>query len=479
MSFSSSRVITLILLVAFGSGAGGAPPSSASDEDGIPRITPVVRAYRRAAPAVVNITAERVITTRYGLGGFRKDPFADIFPAPFTRRVPVRSLGSGFLIHPDGYLVTNAHVIRHAQDIAVTFGEDDEPLPARVISADPEHDLAVLKIDPPEDEELPYLPLGRSDDLMVGETVIAIGNPMGYTSTLTTGVISGTDRTLDFGDGKVYRGLIQTDTPINPGNSGGPLLNIRGELIGVNTAIRADAQNIGFAISVDALASELTRLLDYERMNRITLGAAVRQVHTDDGDRLEVAEVRPGTPAADVLRAGDEITSLNGEEIEQIPGFVCGMLGVRAEETVRLGRVRDGEEEVVSVTVEPKPRPDGNELARRLLGLSVRPVTPALARRLGLRATRGLLVVGVQEGAPGHRIGLELKDILFQVDRYYVTDTDDLGMALENVAAGDVVRVGFLRGRQAVWVPIRAGGAEEEPEPRAPRRKLRGRKGKP
>ena len=234
------------------------PVASAPPEN--PRVTPVVLAYRRARSAVINISAEKIVRT--GVGLFGRDPFEGIFPSPFARRVPVKSLGSGFLISPDGHIVTNAHVVRKAQKITVMLAGGSRHA-ARVISTDAELDLAVLKIDPPEAKALKCLALGRSDDLIVGETVIAIGNPLGFANTVTTGVISAVGRTLEFRGGVKYTGLIQTDAPINHGNSGGPLLNIKGELIGINTAIRADAANIGFAIPVDTLAAELGRLLDF------------------------------------------------------------------------------------------------------------------------------------------------------------------------------------------------------------------------
>ena len=205
--------------------APGAPPSV--------RMTPAVRAYRKAGPAVVNISTTKIIRVRMGM--FGSNLFDDVFPTPRIRRVPVKSLGSGFIIHPDGYLVTNAHVVLRADKITVTLS-DKRKYSAAVISIDTRYDLAVLKIEPKKKEKFAYLPLGRSDDLMVGETVIAIGNPFGYANTVTTGVISAVDRTLNFGGDLKYTGLIQTDAPINPGSSGGPLLNIAGELIGVNTA---------------------------------------------------------------------------------------------------------------------------------------------------------------------------------------------------------------------------------------------------
>ena len=452
------RVIATVLLLS--AAAGNAQdattrPADAPKPDN-PRVTPVVLAYRKARPAVVNISADRVVTARYGFGGFRGDPFGEVFPFPdvFSRPVPVKSIGSGFIIHPRGYAVTNAHVVSRAQRISVTT-PDGEEYAARVISADPENDLAVLKVKLPEGETLPHLPLGGSDDLMVGETVIAIGNPMGYANTLTKGVISGIDRTLAFRGGVRFTGIIQTDAPINPGNSGGPLLNIRGELIGVTTAIRGDAQNIGFAIPVDALARELSALLDFERINRVVFGASVIQRHLNDGDAVFVEKVRPGSPADGKLRPGDRILALNGLAVRQIPEFTCAMLEVEPGRDVRLTCVRGGKRVRVTVPVLARPKPDGKALARALFGLTMRPITRQLARDLRLPVDKGLLVVGVDVGSPAHKLGLALKDVLFQVDRYYLTDLDDLGAALEEVRPGDVLRLGIVRGNEAIWAPLR------------------------
>jgi len=423
--------------------------------EAVSRVTPVVLAYRKARPAVVNISAEKIIRARLGL--FSGDPFDDIFPSPLTRRVPVRSLGSGVVIHKDGYLVTNAHVVRQAEKISITM-PDKTKYAAKVISTEAKYDLAVLKVDLPRGKTLPFLPLGRSDDLMVGETVIAIGNALGYANTLTTGVISATDRKLEFRGGVKYSGLIQTDAPINPGNSGGPLLNIRGELVGINTAIRADAQNIGFAIPVDIVAEELGRLLDFEQINRVVFGARVAGRRTAGGLELYVASVRKGTPAAAKLKAGDRVLALNGSPTRQIPDYTCAMLSAKAGTKVRLKIRRDGKELEVVVLVSPKPRPDGKLLASKLFGMTLRQVTPLLARQLRLPVDRGLLVVALDKDGPAARLGVQLKDVLFQVDRFYVTDLDGLGLILEDFKAGQAVRIGIARRNIRAWVIIRARG---------------------
>ena len=454
--------MTLVLLAApllsRGTSAAAGPPG-----DG-PRVTPVVLAYRRARPAVVNIsTTKMVLRTRYSL--FGPDPFGDLFPDAFGgQKVPVQSLGSGFVINPAGYIVTNAHVIRQAEKITVTFA-DKSQYDATVISSDPDFDLAVLKIEPPAGANLPCLPLGRSDDLMVGETVIAIGNPLGFSNTLTTGVVSATDRTLELSSDASINGLIQTDAPINPGNSGGPLLNIKGELIGVNTAIRADAQNIGFAIPVDRLADELVSLLDSERLNRTVFGAEVVQKHGDAGDELIVSAVRSDTPAHGKLKPGDRIIELDETPTRQITDYACAMVSVKPGATLAVKAIRAGREFTVSIETAAKPKPDGKALARRYFGTVLRKLTPDLARDMRLGVDKGLLVTEVEAGSPAGTAGIEPGDVIFQVGKLHVADLDSLGMALEDLKPGQKIMIGLVRGSMSIsgFLQARTGQGGQGP----------------
>lgn len=443
----------LALLVCAGSAGAEVP-------EGDPRVTPVVRAYRKARPAVVNISSRKLIRSRMGF--FGEDLFREMFPDfGRSRRVPVHSLGSGVIIHPAGYVVTNAHVVRSAEEVRAQFADKAEHL-ADVVAADLQSDLAILKLRRPPESPLPHLPLGRSDDLMVGETVIAVGNPLGLASTVTVGVVSATGRTLSFRDGVEMDGLIQTDAPINRGNSGGPLLNIKGELIGINTAVRADAQDIGFAIPIGRLRTLLPALLDLERLYRLDFGAGFRQRPLAAGGEVYVTEVRAQSPADGRLRVGDVVLAIGDQPATRITDVVFGLLervrsrtDAQARLPLRLTVLRKGTRRTVTVTLVPKPPPDGAALARKLMGLSLREIDADLARALRLPTDRGLLVAEVQKGSPADRLGIRTRDILFRLGPWATDDLDAVGRLLEKRTGGEVLPIGIRRGNTAVMVRIR------------------------
>ena len=420
------------------------------------RVTPVVRAYRKASSAVVNISTQRLIPMGPRLFGLGDRPFEDFRLDIFTRKVPAISLGSGFLIHPGGYIVTNAHVVHRARKITVTLA-DKSGYGAAVVAANPARDLAVLKMTATKGRKFRFLRLARSDDLMIGETVVAIGNPLGYQNTCTTGVVSALDRTLKFAGGITYRGLIQTDAPINRGSSGGPLLNIAGELIGVTTAIRADARGIGFAIPTDSLLADLPKLVDFERLNRVVFGLRVKQVHGKDGEELLVAAVASGSPAAKAgCKKGDRLLALNGKALAQLPDYLLGMLAAEAGARVALRCDRGGRKVNLVVVVKARPKPDEATLARRHFGLTFQPVTPELARIRRLALEWGMLVTAVERGSPAARLGLRRGDVVFQLGRWYVTDLERLGAILEDVKPGQVLQIGILRSNEGAWTTIQA-----------------------
>lgn len=401
------------------------------------RRTPVVNVFEANRDAVVNISSTSLVTVRPRLGFDRL--FDEIFQLPLMRPQTYRSstVGSGFVVHPSGYIVTNAHVVSRTTERKVVFA-DGRQFDADIVVVDTDHDLAVLKID--ATDPLPTVRLGRSDDLMVGETVIAIGNPLGYQHTVTAGVVSAVDRTLEFGPGHEYRGLIQTDASINPGNSGGPLLNGLGELIGINTAIRGDAQNIGFAIPVDRLRDLLPQMLDLERLARVEVG-----MHVGGREPAVVTEVVKGSPADQAgLRTGDVITGLDEARVRRDIDYYFALLDSSPGRPIRVAYERDGRRNETTLTIRVVPKPDGQQLALALFGVELTPPTRAQARRLGMREGRGLLVVGVEAGSPADQL-MEPGDLLIQIGRHYLTDAEHLGRLLEAVNKGDEVDVTFLR----------------------------------
>ncbi len=430
-----------------------ARPVAGEGDPNADRRTPVVRAVEAAAPCVVNISTKQVRTVR-AMPYFWMD-LPDIFRrnlSPFfrPRRQVTGSLGSGVVISPKGYLVTNAHVVQQADEIIVTLS-DESQLPAELVSADPESDLAVIRVDSPE--PLPAIRLGTSDDLMIGETVIAVGNPFGYQHSVTTGVVSALDRTIQPKPGVEYPGLIQTDAPINPGNSGGPLLNIRGELIGINTAVRAGAQGLGFAIPVDRVREIMIRLLNVRRVGGAWLGLRFRA----DLPGIVVASVDPDSPAeAAKIRPGDRVEAIDGRPVRDPIELETILLDHDAGDDLRLTvRTGDARREARVVLAVP-PKPDGATLARKQFGLHLQELDGDLAERLRLAVEEGLLVAGVEDDSPAAEVGFNVGDVLVQVDQHRASDLDTLGLTLQQVQKGDVVRFYVVRRHTVMRTRMRA-----------------------
>lgn len=414
---------------------------SQADRSG--RTTPVVLAVKQAKNAVVNISTTRVIKARqfFGMGRDIFDFFS--WPRPSVRQVEVYSLGSGFIIHRSGYIVTNAHVVTRAEKIIVSLA-DGRQLPARIVGGDPECDLAILKVDTQADKPLEAIKLGTAKDLMIGETVIAIGNPRGYQHTVTVGVISAVGRTLQFEDDLEFKDLIQTDAAINPGSSGGPLLNIDGQLIGINTAIRGDAQNIGFAISVDRLKSNLPRLLNAQLSRRLDLGMTFLPGPQEQAVRVVSVEI--GSPANLAgLQAGDLITGLDGNQFTRSTDFYIELLERPIGRPLVLAINRQGKVVNLSMPFKQKPRPDGAALARSKLGLVLKLLTPGQLRRLGLAARSALIVEAILPGGPADQAGITTGDIIYQLDDSLAADLDQIGQILENIQSGRPILVHLVR----------------------------------
>jgi len=404
------------------------------------RKNAVVTAVQATKDAVVNISTTRIIRPFEDNEIF---PFFTLPPEMFGPR-EAHSLGSGFVIHKSGYIVTNYHVVQRASEITVSFA-DKTTAKVESLYFDATHDLAVLKIKPPE--QLHVLPLGRGDDLMIGETVIAIGNPLGYQHTVTVGVVSAVGRELRFRGGVVYRNLIQTDASINPGNSGGPLLDINGELIGINTAIRGDAQNIGFAINVKSLRKVLPNLLDAERIRRINLGCSFDFLIDN---RIRVITINTDSPTQRAgLQAGDIIVKLDDRKLTNPIDFFINLLERPIGKDLKIAVMRQNREYKLTIPFNLKPKPNGRKLARQKLGLILDEILPSQAQSLGLPARRFVVVKGILPGSPAYYANFRRGDIIQQIGQSFVDSIDKIGQILEQVKPGQsifVVRITISHG---------------------------------
>ncbi len=412
-------------------------PASGDDRDTLRdlRRTHIVEAVEKVRDSVVNISSLQRVRKRRSIFG--------------TLDQTQQSSGSGFVIHKDGYVVTNDHVVARSTDHRVRFA-NGRTYEAVVVARDRLHDLAVLRIEP--EQPLKPLPLGRSDDIMLGEDAIAIGNPFGLENTITRGVISAANRTLEFEDA-TYTDLIQTDASINPGNSGGPLLNAVGELIGVNTAIRPDAENVGFAIPVDQLRDLLPEMLDISKLYQVEFGLRV------GGETAEVVELTDKSPAAEAgVRLGDTIVRVDGTPVLRGVDFCIAMLGHRAGQTVSLDLLRDGKRLTKTVRLAEVPKMDGSEIAWRKLGMELKPLSRAASVRLRLRRDAGMVVTKVDPNGPAAREGIEEHDLLASLGRYRAWPLDGVGLLLKDVKRNDPVDVvvyRFFEGYRPARVELR------------------------
>lgn len=430
-------IVATLTLVGLAGNSIAAPPTTPGTPDPKDRRTirrtPVVDVFERTRDAVVNIQATQTVERVVPFSPF--DGFFGDFGGR-TQKYTTTSLGSGFVIHPDGYVVTNAHVVSHA-GVKVIFADKTE-YDADRVAIDERHDLAVLKIR--ASKSFPAITLGRSDDLMIGETVIAIGNPLGYEHTVTAGIVSALNRTLEVNSEVSYDGLIQTDASINRGNSGGPLLNVLGELIGVNTAIRGDAQNIGFAIPVDTLRTILPEMLSVERARRLQIGLKLRW-----RDKIYVDEAY-GPAAAAGIQRDDEILAVNGVAMNQDVDYYIQLLRVGPTDQLSIELNRNGRHFTAKVAPQLIPMPDGARLLKQKFGLSARLLTERESRSLRLKG--GLAITAIDPDSPADRAGLARGLIIIQIGKFFPTDIDDVGKLLENVQPGEkvLIRVWEARG---------------------------------
>lgn len=433
-------LISLVLLL----GCGGVPQVAA-----VERRDPVVRAVETAAPAVVNIRTEQLVNQRsnplFGFGGSLFEEFFGQFSAPPVSTT--RSLGSGVVIDPGGLVLTNAHVTARASKIFVALPGQRREVEATLVGSDELLDLAVLRLpDRASAMAYPHLELGRADDLMVGETVIAIGNPLGFGSSITTGVISGPLRALSL-DEDFTALFIQSDALINPGNSGGPLINIHGELIGINTAIARQAQGIGFAIPADVVRRVLPELIRHGRVRRSFLGVIPGATGAAFADErgyhgVLVTDLLPASPAARAgLRLADVILELDGMAVESPRELVNFLRSYPPEGRIEIRFLRGTKVGSVTVELAEFTRETLLGYARRSFGFS-------------LVESNGLRVGEITAGSAAEQVGMRPGDRIVEVEGRRLSGLDDYVGVLEDHFGLLPLKFLVIRGNQGYYLEL-------------------------
>jgi len=458
----------------------------------------IIAAVKKVTPAVVGISGR--IRVEYPASGrksqFFGDPFEDFedFFRRFFEQFPRREqrerqpVGSGMIINKNGYILTNAHVIQQLDkdDLWITLPEGRD-LKAELLEADEKSDIAVLKV---EDKDLPAVTFGHSEDLKVGQWVIALGYPFGatlsqlkkeYEPTATVGVISATDRSIQAGAGMgrvtTYTGLLQTDASVNPGNSGGPLINIYGEIVGINTAILSTSGGsigIGFAIPIDKAKRLLDSLVQYGEIRRPWIGIYMQELTPELAEKFGVkkgvlvADVVKGSPADKAsIQAGDVIQKVNGKSVDSGLDLREEILKTEIGEEITLTLVRKGEEIDITFSTGKEPEEivqitEGG-LSERLLGIQVHSINPELEKKYDLKeGEKGVVVTGVDSGSPAAQAGINVGDVIKSVviepvGEVRVNSLREFEEAMKKVKPGDIVRLRVRHGiwEMTVWVPTR------------------------
>jgi serine protease Do len=397
-------------------------------------------------PMVVNISTSKVVKSPHNLLPFFNDPFfrqffGDQFGQQPPREQRERSLGSGVVVSPDGYILTNNHVVEGASDVQVTLS-DKRRFKAKVAGTDPRSDLAVLKVPA---MKLPSVTLGNSSKMRVGDIVLAIGDPFGVGETVTMGIVSATGRKgLGIEGPEGYEDFIQTDAAINPGNSGGALVNMRGELIGINTAIIAGGgggnQGIGFAIPIDMARGVMEQILKSGKVTRGYIGVGIQEVTPDlakvfgvpSAEGALVGSVTPEGPGARAgLQKGDVITTLNDKAISDYRDLRLQISQMAPGTAVKLGILRSGQKREMTVTLAEYPEKAAAAMEPALgettmEGVQVGALTSEIARELNLPPnTRGVVITNVEPDSPGSDAGLQRGDVIQEVDRKAVSNLNE------------------------------------------------------
>lgn len=430
-----------------------------------------VELAKQLKPTVVNISTEKKARQQrrqqarpFGPSPFGNDPFQDFFDRFFDEQMPQsraqKSLGSGFVISADGYILTNNHVVDGADEIKVKFADGKE-LKGELKGSDAKLDLALIKVT--SADKLPVAPLGNSDAIEVGEWVMAIGNPFGLSETVTAGIVSAKGRVIGSGP---YDDFIQTDASINPGNSGGPLFNAKGEVVGINTAIIAGGQGIGFAIPVNMAKSIIPQLRDKGKVTRGWIGVSIQPVTKDLADSFGLAgekgalvsEVIPESPAEKGgIKTGDIIAAFDGKEIKEMNDLPRLVAATATGRSVRVKVIRDGKEEALTLVIEKLK--DGDEDSssetQDKLGLTVKDLTKELAASLRLKDSAGVVVTDVKMDSLAMNVGIQRGDILKEVNGTRIAKVEDYEKALAAAKKDKVLRLLIKHGESSRYVAIK------------------------
>jgi serine protease Do len=416
-------------------GGAGTPGQVAGSEL---RRTPLVRAVAATLPSVVNIRGRKTVPS----------PMGEDYPEGSRR---VNGMGTGVFIDHRGYILTNYHVVDGVSRIQVTMHDGNSRI-ATLVAGNPDTDLAVIKVS--GDEPYPVVHVGTSDDLMLGEPVLAIGNAFGYPYTITRGVISALHRTVEVSDTQKYEDLIQTDASINPGNSGGPLINADGEMIGLNAAVRIGAQGIGFAIPIDNALAMAADLLNVESVDDHWHGITARRVAGPAGPQLLVESIIKDSPAYQAgIRVGDVIDKVEDREIARAIDFERALIGRSTNEGIPITVSRQGETQNVNLVMTRRaagPATDVAQQAWTLLGLRLQPIPASQFRNRSSRYRGGLQVTDVRENSPAQRQGIRAGDVLVGMHIWETISLENVAYVLRH-ADSEQVKFYILRGSDTLY----------------------------
>jgi Do/DeqQ family serine protease len=440
------------------------PSLAMSNLDNDLRRNAVVKAVETVSPAVVNISAEEEVRARhpfsFGNHSLFDSFFRDFFDPGLSRKYKRTTLGSGVIIDGKrGYILTNEHVLLRTGTIKVIL-KDEREFEAHLIGADPDHDLAVLQIK--SKERLPDISMGNSKDIMIGETVIAIGNPFGFEHTVTRGVVSALDRTIR-SDDRIFRNFIQTDASINPGNSGGPLLNINGELIGINTAIYAKAQGIGFAIPINKAKRVIQDLIKFGEVQKAWIGLSIQDMDERIRSYLGlygsrgviVTEVMRRSPASQAgLKEGDVILQIGKQKILSSADYEAILNDITANEDVSFLVFKDGDKQDVHLKATVFPDDLAEELSATLLGIQVENITRSHKKRYRISASSGVMISKIHRSSYLARIGADIGDVIVQINEVVIKNDNDYQKALIKYRNKTSVLMLLQRGFEQYYIRV-------------------------